>query len=145
MCSLNEACLSRSSGSLANTTITTMGMLMAIAAMPYTVTQPKAWASGGATSTDTAVPTLPAPTRPMARPLCLAGNEPEPKRQRHAKAGTGNAQQHAHGQQVVEGLDEEEAKQHGHHDQAHLDQRGVFAADVLRQDAQAESASAPRQ
>lgn len=78
MCSLNVAWASRSSGSLAKTTITTIGMLIATAAMPYTATQPKAWASGGAISTDTAVPTLPAPTRPMARPLCRAGNEPEP-------------------------------------------------------------------
>ena len=52
---------------------------MAAAARPYTATQPKACASGGAISTEMAVPTLPAPTRPIARPLCLAGNEPEPK------------------------------------------------------------------
>ncbi len=58
--------------------MTTMGMAMATAAKPYTVTQPKAWASGGAISTQTAVPTLPAPTRPMAKPLCLGGNEPAP-------------------------------------------------------------------
>ena len=42
------------------------------------MTQPKACASGGATSTDTAVPTLPAPTKPMASPLFLGGKEPEP-------------------------------------------------------------------
>ena len=78
MCCLKVACLSRSAGSLANTTMTTIGMLMAKAAIPYTAVQPKACASGGAISTDTAVPTLPAPTRPMARPLWRAGKEPEP-------------------------------------------------------------------
>ena len=78
MCCLNVACLSRSGGSWANTTITTIGMLIASAASPYTAVQPKACASGGAINTDTAVPTLPAPTRPMARPLWRGGNEPEP-------------------------------------------------------------------
>ena len=51
---------------------------MAAAAKPYTDCQPKACASGGATSTDSAVPTLPAPTSPIARPLWRGGNEPEP-------------------------------------------------------------------
>ena len=78
MCSRKLACVSTSGGSLANTTITAMGRAIAMAASPYTVCQPKAWASGGAISTDTAVPTLPAPTRPMARPLWRGGNQPEP-------------------------------------------------------------------
>ena len=63
---------------MANTIMTTIGILMASAARPYTAVQPKACASGGAISTDTAVPTLPAPTRPMAKPLWRGGNEPEP-------------------------------------------------------------------
>jgi hypothetical protein len=67
----------------------------------------------------------------------MASREPaRTQRQRHAETGARNAQQHAHGQQVVEALHEEEAEQHRHRDQAHLDQRGVLAADVLREDAE---------
>ena len=61
------------------------------------------------------------------------------QRQRYTKAGPGDAQQHAHGKQVVEGLDHENTVEHGHRDEAHLDQGGVLAADVLRQQAQREA------
>ncbi len=67
-----------SAGSLAMKMTAAIGMAIATAATAYTVCQPSHCASGGAISTATAVPTLPAPTMPIARPLCSAGNEPEP-------------------------------------------------------------------
>ena len=58
------------------------------------------------------------------------------QRQCHAKAGSGNAQQHTHGQQVIEGLNKEKPEQHGYCYQRHFNQRCVFAANVLRQQTQ---------
>ena len=57
---------------------TTIGTIMVQAAMPYTAVQPNFMASGGANSTASTVPELPAPAMPMASPLYLAGNQPEP-------------------------------------------------------------------
>ncbi len=56
--------------------------------------------------------------------------------ERHTKTGAGDAQQHAHGQQAAVGINKEITEQQGHHDQPHLDQGGVFAADVLGQHAE---------
>ena len=63
--------------------------------------------------------------------------------QRHAEAGTGNTQQHAHGQQVVERLDHEIAVGHGQCNAAHFHQSGVLAADVLGQHPQREAHQCP--
>jgi hypothetical protein len=69
---------STSGGSLAISAITSMGSSMVAAAMPYTACQPNFCANGGANSTASTVPLLPAPAMPMARPLYLAGYQPEP-------------------------------------------------------------------
>ena len=69
MWSLKAACLSTSSGSRASATMTTMGTISPRAAMPYTDFHPHHCASWGAMMAATEVPTLPAPTSPMARPL----------------------------------------------------------------------------
>src|SRR3989344_2438120 len=53
-----------------------------------------------------------------------------------SRAATRHAQQDAHGEQVVVRMHEQVAVAHGHKDPRHLDQRGVLATDVLRQDAQ---------
>src|SRR5471032_3348007 len=67
-----------SDGSLARKITAAIGTPIATAATAYTVCQPSHCASGGAISTATAVPTLPAPTMPIASPLCCGGNEPDP-------------------------------------------------------------------
>ena len=77
MCSRKVWC-SRSGGSLAANHITAIGSSMVQAARPYTVDQPNLAASGGANSTASTVPELPAPAMPIARPLYLGGNQPEP-------------------------------------------------------------------
>ncbi|MNW06787.1 hypothetical protein D3C71_2032540 [compost metagenome] len=69
MCSRNEAWGERSGGSLAKIAITMAGTATLTAAKPYTACHPNFCASIGASSAATAVPTLPAPTMPMARPL----------------------------------------------------------------------------
>ena len=69
MCSRKLEWAARSEGSCANTAITIAGTATLTAAKPYTACQPNFWASAGASRAATAVPTLPAPTMPMARPL----------------------------------------------------------------------------
>ena len=69
---------SRSGGSFANTAITIIGSSMHSAAKPYTDCQPNFVASGGANSTASTVPLLPAPASPIASPLYFGGNQPEP-------------------------------------------------------------------
>ena len=58
------------------------------------------------------------------------------ERERHAEAGSCDAQQDTHGENVVIGLDEEEAVKQGDDDGGHLDDGGLLSADVLREDAE---------
>ena len=59
--------------------ITAVGSSMEQAASPCTSDQPYAATSGGANSTACTVPKLPAPARPIARPLVFGENQPKPR------------------------------------------------------------------
>ena len=71
--------------------------------------------------------------------LVARGKGARAQAERYAKAGPGNAQQHAHGQQAVVRADVEIAKEQGHHDEGHFYQGGILAPYVLGQHAQRES------
>ncbi len=70
------------------------------------------------------------------QPLVLPGEPSGTERERHAKAGSCNAQQNAHGQHVVESVNEEKTVQQSDDDGRHLNDGGILSADVLREDAQ---------
>ena len=62
------------------------------------------------------MPLLPAPAIPIANPLYCLGNHPEPSESATPKLAPANAQQNAHGQHVVESVNEEKAVQQSDHD-----------------------------
>ena len=63
---------------MAQNHITSIGSSIVAAARPYTAVQPNFIANGGANNTASTVPELPAPAMPIASPLYLGGNQPEP-------------------------------------------------------------------
>ena len=66
----------------------------------------------------------------------LLGEPAGTERERNAEAGSGDAEQDSHGEDVVGRLDEEKAVEQRDDDRRHLDDGRVFSADVLREDAE---------
>ena len=127
---------STSGGSLAKTT----SPASAAASPPRPGRRPpasRATAPAAARTAPTArCPTLPAPTMPIARPLYCGGNQPEPSDSATPKLAPAMPSSTPIASRLLKLVDEEEAEQHRHRDQRHLDQRRVLAADVLRQHAE---------
>jgi hypothetical protein len=82
---------------------------------------------------------------PHGKPLVLLGKPAGAERERNAEARAGNAEQHAHCQNIAESVDEKEAVNEREHDGSHLDDGGVLAADVLREHAEWEAHERARQ